>query len=170
MIVNQKRFITIVLIVLVVIAVFALGYGALVKAPAPIEQAQVSNLQSRPTTTPLRTNESVSQKLPQAPSGKVLADLMPITLPSYCDFSQNAEKVWNVNCGRNTKNAAREFMGTILESQGWRLCERGLPYAIWVKNGVQTIVTESLEDSDAASYPFNLGQKSVETDGYGACK
>lgn len=99
----------------------------------------------------------------QKSSDKEVSGLVSFTIPSYCSFSGSTEKGWIVDCGKNTKNDARGFMGRILETQGWKFCDSGLANAHWWKNGVITGVSESENDSSAASYPFHVSQsKGVE--------
>ena len=155
---NQKGFANIVLIILVVILAGALGYVTLVKKSAPVEQPQSNNLQNTQTTTPPPANNTVSQNQPPINQGKELSGLAPITFPSYCSFSGSAENGWMVDCGKNTKNDARGFMGKILETQGWKFCDSGLGSASWWKSGVYTSVSESSNSSSAASYPFRVFQ------------
>jgi len=88
---NQKGFVNILLIILVVVLAGALGYVTLVKKPAPTEQSQSNNLQNtQPTPPPV-----VKQNPPPTQPPVVEADIN-LTYPNGGDVLSLSQSV-NIN-------------------------------------------------------------------------
>lgn len=149
------------LIILLAVLAISLEDINLLKASILITESQPKNLLNNKQTATKSSSKKIAKKIKNK-------KLWKITLPPFCHFYEyknlyqyREDLIANylmVDCGRMTKNNARQFMGRILESQGWRFCYSALVQAAWIKDDIITTVVESENNDESLSYPFRISQ------------
>ena len=89
--------------------------------------------------------------LPSASSALASTTPMPtpiaFSLPTTCSVASvvvtGPAYDWRLDCGSDANMHPRITMQSILSTQGWRSCGEGLATAIWQKNDVVTVVSET---------------------------